>query len=212
MNRAIVFLCFLLVGCAASRPPEVSAEGPEVISMAPLPPLTSISTVRGLTMNVLFHLLRDGTVQDVRILGSTGDRGWDSLAAQSMKQWRFTPIAHDSVTGDHWFRQKVIVQIQEPVVMDLGELVCHSQAEADSLYLLLERGADFDTLARRVQGISSAEYYRSPGAVEIARFPQHVRSELMKLGLNAFTPPLQLGHSYVIYKRFPDRISSILPE
>jgi TonB family protein len=163
MNRAILFLGILLVGCAASRQPEVSAEGPEVISMAPLPPLASISTVRGLTMNVLFRVQRDGTVKDVRILGSSGDLEWDSLAAQSMKQWRFTPITHDSLTGDHWFRQKVIVHIQEPMVMNLGELVCPSRVEADSLHMLLEEGADFDTLARQIRGIPSSEYCRCPG-------------------------------------------------
>ncbi len=212
MNRAILLVCVLLAGCATSRQPEVSAEGPEVISIAPLPPLTSISTVRGLTMNVLFHVLRDGTVKDVRILGSSGDLEWDSLAAQSMKQWRFTPITLDSVTGDHWFRQKVVVHIQEPIVMNLGELVCASRAEAESLYVLLEKGADFDTLARQIRGIPSSEYCRCPGATEIARYPQHVRNELMKLGLNDLTPPLQLGNNYVIYKRFPNRISPSLLE
>jgi len=212
MKSAIFFLCILLAGCTAGRQAEAPADQTEVISMAPLPPLTPASAARGLTLNVLFHVLNDGTVQDVRMLGSSGDSEWDSLAARSMKKWRFALSGHDSTGGDRWFREKVVVQVQEPIVMNLGELVSSSGQQADSVYTLLEKGVDFDTLAKEVRGITSAEYCRCPGAVEIARFPRHVRNELMKLGVNDVTHPLRLGGKYVIYKRFADHMSQSLSE
>ena len=212
MKRAIFVLCIFLAGCTAVRQTEAPTEQAEVISMVPLPPLTSVSSAQGLTLNVLFHVRNDGTVLDARMLGSSGDSEWDSLAARSMRQWRFALLGSDTTAGDRWFRERVVVQVQEPVVMNLGELVCPSPQEADSVYALLEKGVDFDTLAKQVRGITSTEYCRCPGAVEIARFPRHVRDKLMKLGMNDITHPLRLGANYVIYKRFPGHISSSVPE
>jgi hypothetical protein len=115
----------------------------------------------------------------------------DSLAMQSMKQWRYAPFRRDGVPVDLWFRQLVVVQIQEPIVMTIGELTSSSLHEADSLYVLLEKGTGLDSLFRR-----------SIGTCDIVKHPQNVRDKLRGLGTGEYTSPLRRGEAYVIYKRF----------
>lgn len=205
MKYAFVALFLLLTGCATTRQAGAPSEEIEVISIAPLPPLPAGSSIGGLTLDVLFHVANDGTVLDARLLKPSGDTDWDSLAIQAMKNWRFAVAGVDTPPASRWSRHKVIVQVQEPIVMTLGELVSASQREADSLYTLIKKGVDFDTLAKRSRGEESVSYCRCPGAVEIARYPRQIREALMKLRINDVTRPLRLGPNYVIYKRFSER-------
>jgi TonB family protein len=145
--------------------------------------------------------LKDGTVENVRILGPSGDGGWDSLAVQAIKQWRYAIPRREGVPIDIWFRQLVVVQIQEPVEMTLGELASSSQREADSLYASLEKGAVLDTL-----------FKRRLVTVNIMRYPQHVRETLKRLREDDYTRPLRLGERYIIYKRFKKSAFEDLPK
>jgi TonB family protein len=163
--------------------------------MTPLPPITTKSYPTGMRLNVLIHVLQDGTVENVRMLGSSGDVEWDSLALQSMKQWRYGPLRHDGVPADLWFRQLVVVQLQEPIVMTIGELKSASLHEADSLYALLEKGTDLDLL-----------FKQAIGTFDIAKYPQNVREKVRSLSEGENTRPLHLGDKYVIYKRFPKKV------
>ncbi len=116
------------------------------------------------------HIREDGTVENVKMLGSSGDGEWDSLATLSMKQWRYSPYRRAGVPVDLWFRQVVVVQIQEPVVMTIGEIVSSSLHGADSLHALLEAGTDMDSVFRRALG-----------TFDIVRYPQNVREALRRL-------------------------------
>jgi TonB family protein len=202
MKYVIAFLLMMLVGCTASRQTDVPFEQPELISTAPLPPLASVSSAGGLNLRVLLHVMEDGTVADAKLLESSEDPGWDSLALQSMKQWRYTPPRRNGTPFNIWVRQLVVVQLQEPIVMTLGELVCSNRQKADSLYSLIENGADFDGLVKQTPGASSNEGGGSRGAVDIAVYPRHVRDQLKKLREDQVTRPLRVGLNYVIYKRF----------
>jgi TonB family protein len=206
MKPAVIVFCLLLAGCTASRQYTAPPDNYEVVSMSMLPPLPPGSFYGGVTLDVLFHISNDGTVLDARMLKSSGDVGWDSSAIQSMKKWRFAVTGKDTAPGAQWIRHKVVVQIQEPMVMTLGELMSASLEEADSLYSLIQKGEDFDSLARRSQGETAVSYCRCPGAVEIARYPLHIREELKKLRVNGVTRPLRLGPKYVIFKRFVENV------
>jgi TonB family protein len=193
----------MLAGCGVTQ--QIPFEQPELISMSALPPAPAHSYVNQLKLNVLFRVLKDGTVTDVRILGTSGESKWDAAAIDSMKQWRFATAFDDTSTAGRWIRYTLVVGIQEPMVMNLGELVLSTQAEADSLYHLLETGIAFDTLARHVRKGSADEAGRYLGMIDIARYPGHVRDELRTLAESNFTHPIRVGHNYVIYKRFtPD--------
>ncbi len=204
------FSFMLLAGCAITR--EISVDQPELISMSSLPPTPPSSTITQLRLNVLFHILRDGTVADARILGSSGYPLWDAAAVDSMKQWRFAPALDDTSPTGWWMRYTLVVGIQEPIMMNLGELVMSNQGEADSVYQLLQSGVVFDTLARHVREGSAIDAVRYIGIVDIARYPGHVRDELRKLAEGSFTHPVRVGHNYIIYKRFKPDITMNLPQ
>ncbi len=188
---AISITLLLLAGCGVTQEVAGPIERVELVSMTPLPPITLGSHQRGTTLNVLIHILPDGTVEDARMLRSSGDVEWDSLALQSMRQWRYVPYRRDSVPIGVWFRQQVVLKIQEPIIWTIGELVSSSPYEADSLYGLLEKGTDLDSLFRR-----------AIGTFDIARYPKNVRDALSRLDPGECTSPLRRGKEYVIYKRF----------
>jgi TonB family protein len=181
----------LLVGCGGTHETTVPAERVELLSMAPLPRVALAPYQSVIRLNVLMHIREDGTVEHVKMLGSSGDDEWDSLAMQSMKQWRYSPYRRAGVPADLWFRQVVVVQIQEPVVLTIGEIVSPSLQEADSLHALLKMGIDMDSLFRRALG-----------TFDIVRYPQNVRDALRRLDAGEYTNPLRRGEAYVIYKRF----------
>lgn len=202
MKRLILLVGVLLTGCVATQQSNAPADQPELISMAPLPRILSVVPMEGFRLNVLLHVAEDGTVTEVRMLGSGGTPEWDSLAAQSIKKWRFTVPRRDGVPASLWIRKAVIVRIQERIVRNIGELVSATQHEADSLYSLMRAGADFDSLSRHIRGRVSGEHGEYLGAVDLAVFPQHVREVLQKLREDEITLPLRVGDRFVIYKRF----------
>lgn len=188
---ALTVFSLLIAGCAMPRQVELSGAALELVSMTPLPPIKFATYAGGMKLNVLLHVMQDGSVETVKMLGSTGDAEWDSLALQSMKQWRYAVPRREGVPVDAWFRQLVVVQIQEPIEMTIGELTASSARAADSLYALLNKGSRMDTLFRN-----------NLAAVNIMKYPQHVRERLKKLDQDEFTPPLRVGEEYIIYKRF----------
>lgn len=201
MKRSILLLFVLLGGCISSKQIDLSTEPPELISLAPLPARPSYALERGLKLEVLMHVMKDGSVEFVELHGSSGDADWDSLALQAIKKWRFTAARRNGVPIDLWIRQQITVQFEEPVRLVLAELVCISQRQADSLYSLLRAGADFDTLVRQLGESSSSARGDILGTVDITLYPPHVRDELKRLDAGATTRPLRVGTNYMIYKR-----------
>jgi TonB family protein len=202
---SIFVLIFLFVGCGTSQQTESPSDQPELISMTSLPPVAPGFPTNGLKINVLFHANSDGSVTEVRMLGSSGDPAWDRSAVDSMRQWRFAPYQVSGSPSSRWIRNTIILQVQEPTILTLGELTAATPQEADSLYSLLRGGMDFDTLAKQVVAGTSTMVGKFLGVVDIARYPKHVRDELRKLALNEITPPLRIGAKYKIYKRYmPD--------
>jgi TonB family protein len=191
-----------LIGCATSSQTPSPSEQPEIVNMTSLPPVAPNFPTNGLKLNILFHVKGDGSVTEAKMLGSSGDPAWDRAAVDSMKLWRFTPKPLDGSSTGQWIRNTIILQLQELTVLTLGELAVGNQQGADSLYSLLQNGSDFDALMKQIGQGSSASFGRYIGAVDIARYPKHVRDALRKLGVNDFTRPIRIGSKYTIYKRY----------
>jgi len=201
MHRIAVVVLVLLAGCAAGRRSVAPVEGARVVSLTPLPRLSASAPLGGLKMDILFLVQRDGSVADVRFVESSGDPSWDRAAADSMRQWRFVLQEPDTSLEAQWVRTSVIVQFQEPDVMTLGELTVGTRKEADSLYALLREGADFSTLARELSKGTSNQCGWFLGAINISRYPRHIRQALRTLAVNEITPPLQVDSHFAIFKR-----------
>jgi len=203
MKFFTTLLLVLLAGCIATQPVSTipAVDQPDLLSMTPFPPFPHAFPSGGLKLGASLHVLENGTVSEARLVGSSGSREWDSMAVESIKQWRFNPARQNGVPVESWYRQAILVQPYEPMVRYLGELVSASQQEADSLFGLIENGTEFEVLARQSQ-LSARDHGGYLGAVDLAVFPNHVRSELKKLNENEVSHPLRLGDKYVIYKRF----------
>jgi TonB family protein len=209
MKLFAAFCLLTLIGCHATQQSTVLPTQPQLLRSTPLPPLTSPTAVLGLKLNVMFRILSDGTVGEVNLLTPSGDPKWDTLALRSMKQWRFTRIHHDGGPAETWVRYPVLVQpqIKEPVVMTLGELSAATEREADSLYTLIENGADFDALALNAPGTSAGDQKSYLRTLDIASYPSAVRDDLRRLREEEVTRPLRVDNRFVIYKRYRDEAS-----
>lgn len=189
---SVPVVLLLLTGCAVTHEAESPTPQPEVINITPLPPLNPEWSVGGMKLNLLIHVRQDGTVDQARMLGSSGDKVWDSLAVQAIKQWRYDVPRRNGTPTDVWMRQLVVIQIQEPVMMTVGKLIRTSRHEADSLYALVEKGNGADSL-----------FKETVETCDILKLAPSIRSELLKLRVNDVTRPIRVGETYVIYKRFP---------
>lgn len=207
----LLVILLMLTGCTVTRQVVDVDSRLELVSMSSLPPHPSITFAGKMKLNVVFRVLNDGTIAEVRVLGSSGYPDWDLAAIDSMKRWRFAVTTNGGSLSEHSIRYTIIVHAEESIVMTLSQLVAGNQREADSLYSLLKSGILFDTLAKQFRAGSSNELGRFLGAIDIARYPQHVREELRRLPANDFTHPLRLGETYLIFKRFPKIEHNALP-
>lgn len=199
---AALLTLLLLTGCATSNRGIAPEPKTELILLTPLPPLTSRAMAYGVKLNVLFHVLPDGTTVEASLLNSSGDPDWDSLAVDSLKLWRFTPLTAEKEAPDRWVRYGVVVQVQEPIEMRLAEMVVPDRQRADSLFELLNKGSDFEALGVEALTGGKAGSWKPPELVNLARYPGHVREKLCILRTDHFTEPIRIGLNYVIFKRF----------
>ncbi len=204
MRRIITISMLVLAGCSASMQPEVPGELPELVSMASLPPFRTATFHQRLRLNFTIHVKTDGSVDNVRLMGTSGDPSWDSLAVQSVHRWRFTAARYQGQPTAVWIRQEVTVIFQQPTRLPLAEIVLNTSGVADSLYALLMRGAPFDSLARECSVSESRNRGGALGMVDLSLYPQRVREELSKLGEGDITRPVRIGDTYVIFKMLRD--------
>jgi TonB family protein len=196
----VVLLIF--AGCAAPELATVPPSQTELVSMTPLPPITSMSGAFGIRLVAVFRVLPDGSTAEVTLMRSSGDKDWDRPAIDSMKQWHFVPLTGNTKPEDRLIRLAVIVQVQDPVVMQLAEMVITSKEKADSLYALLKEGADFDALAASTFTTEAVGTWKPRAVVNVVRYPGHVRDALCTLRSNQVSEPIRVGLDYLIFKKY----------
>ncbi len=208
MNKYVVaFLLAGLVGCSAPYENSHDIEPPELISYVPLPPFQVLPANRALRLKVLLCVREDGTVEHARLVHSSGDLLWDSLAERSIMQWRYAPPMLNGVPTAVWVNQRVVVQFDDPILMSLSQLSTPIKSQADSLYSLLEHGTDFEVLLRDFAGSPPHQHGGFLGTVDIRTFSPRVREALKPLHEGDFTHPLHIGDNYIIYKRLKRVVS-----
>jgi len=200
MMRISLFLVLLLAGCSALQQSETPLQPPELVKSAPLPPIAAVVSGGGMRFDVMILVRKDGTVGKVRLLETSSDPEWDSLALHSIMKWQFVPGRQDGAPVDLWVRQPLLVQLREPVIRTLAALASSTQQEADSLYLLIEHGMNFDTLLRQAVQVSG-ERNGPPGPVDISVYAPHLRDQLLRLREGDVSRPIRIGNRFIIYKR-----------
>lgn len=198
----VLFPLLLLAGCSASQKLTVPDPQSELISLTPLPPLTGVANGFGVKLSAVFHVVPDGSVKEVSLLRPGVDPEWDRSALDSLKRWRFVSIADDKNAVDRWVRYAIVVQVQEPMMMRLAEMVVPTRGAADSLFSLLKGGADFEALGLRASAGKAEWSWKPAESVNLARYPDQVRGVVSMLHVGEVTEPVRLGLNYVIFKRY----------
>jgi hypothetical protein len=202
MRIAIILLCIVcFVGCSSMKQvPDGSV--PQLLMKHPLPPIPATFSRLSFDLDVVLFILEDGSVSKARLLKGSNDASWDSLAVASIKHWRFTPARTvENQPISTWFHLRTIVRYAELQVMNLEEILCTTQEEADTVHKAIEQGRDFGDLAMRYSVDPSREMRGVLGEVNINMFPEDIYKSLEKLSINACTKPMKYGDLYVIFKR-----------
>ncbi len=207
MKYFLTLFLALFIGCSLTQQTQLPPDQPELISMVPLPPLSSMPAAGGLKINVIIHVMENGTVENARLVGTSGDPAWDTLALQSMKQWRYA-----SSGQSRWIRQLVVVQIQEPVILDVAEFECARLQVADSLAAALNKAADVSVILKGAAAPGSEVKANVRKAVSIAVYPKRIRDELLKLADGGNTAPIKVGDKYFVYQRLKKDAAISLPD
>jgi parvulin-like peptidyl-prolyl isomerase len=118
-----------------------------------------------------------------------------------MKQWRFTPARMDNKPVGSWFHMQSTLRYANPQLMNLAEILCTTEEEADSVYRAIEEGQNFSELAMRFSVDPSREMSGILGEVDINLYPEIIRKPLSKLSINEYTKPIQYGDLFAIFKR-----------
>ena len=202
MAVVLLFIC----GCATTQLPDSSGTLPVLLYQVPLPSTDRATYWGELKIDLKLRIAKDSSVQDVLFLSSNIDPQWEASAKKEIQKWRFLPAAQNGVPVPVWIRQSILIRSEEPLTLSLSRIVSADYGRADSIYTLLKMGEDFESLARKGSAIPLPEHHEKLDDVDIRTFPFPIQKELEKLNVGEFTTPLQLGHSYIIFKRLaPER-------
>jgi TonB family protein len=177
------------------------ASVPQVLLKHPLPPIPESFSQLSFDLDMVLFILEDGSVSKARLLKGSNDASWDSLAVASIKQWRFSPARTGNQPISTWFHLRTTVRYAEMQIMNLEEILCTTQEEADTVYNAIKQGHDFGDLAMRYSVDPSREMKGVLGEVTINMYPEDIYKSLGKLSIDACTKPMKYGDLYVIFKR-----------
>lgn len=201
MYARTLFLALLILGGCASTPETIVSERlPSPIGEVYLPVYPS-DVPYSVRIHVRALIADDGTVQKAQISPRSGNDLWDSLAAQAIKSWRFSPALQNGRPVPAWIRFPVTLRFAEAHPISLAEIVVAARSLADSIYTLLLEGRDFGTLALRYSEAPTARDSGYLGARPLKDFPLPVQMAITSVGPGQTTRPLLVEGRYVIYKR-----------
>jgi TonB family protein len=204
MRASVVLLSVLLAaGCGSPSAMLVPERLPTPIGDVYLPvyPSEVPSSVR---MSVRALIAADGSVQSAEISPRSGNDLWDSLAAEAIKGWRFSPATQNDRPVPAWVRFPVTLRFADPHPITLAEIVVPTREAADSIYALLQQGGDFRSLARAHSLSSTAVAEGYIGPLQLRGFPVHVQMAITSVGTGQVTRPVAVGGLYTIFKRLQE--------
>jgi len=143
-----IFIAACLSGCfSIQQIPE--SETPQLLFQTPLPPLPETIQKLPSEISLAIYVLENGTVDKVRLSKSSGSEKWDSLAVQSIMQWRFNPARTNQKPFSTWFHMRAPLRYTAPLPMTLAEILCSSKDIADTIYETIGEGQKYTELERK---------------------------------------------------------------
>ena len=201
--KKIIFIClfFIIPGCTVFQPVETTLIQPKLLKQSELPPLKESLFSNRFEFYCEMLVNANGDVERANLLTGSGDEVWDSLAALSLLDWKYSPAIYDGHPIKLMVRRKIKVIFVEPKVVSLAEIQLDNLLQADSVYTALLSGADFTTLVLKYSISPSREIKGYLGDVNIKHFSDNISIALSDLNEGEFTKPLRYGEHYIIFKR-----------
>lgn len=192
-------LTFLVMHCATQRDLH------PIVDRTELPDFKGETGSGELNLEVLFYINADGTVENVRMMNTSGDSRWDSMAVDSMKKWRVEapPANSNGIT----VRKNIKVDLLPSEIINLGILVARSENGAEILHNRLRAGISFNRMVRQASESSSLireGYYLED--VDTADFPVNISRILLDLDTGEFSRPVVWEGKFVIFRRYGNRV------
>jgi TonB family protein len=200
----LYLLLFLLTACTFFKTAETDNTEPKLLKQSPLPEIPE--SIRTLNFQFYCEMIVDesGNVENARLLESSGDKGWDSLAVVSLYGWKFSPAHINGKPIKTIVRRKVNVLFVDAKSITLSEIICKNNSDADKVYNRLISGESFEELARSYSISKSRFIGGYLGSVDIQHYTNDIRNALSKLKVNQITKPLEYGDAFAIFKRLKD--------
>ena len=203
--KPLVLLFPLIFFSACSSTQETTGITlPGLIYQHPLPAFPKPLSTFQLKIALKIFVGENGNVRDVELLNSSGDRSWDTAAANTIREWKYSPAKYDGKPVSIWLRQTAVVQFSDPQYLILGEIIFSDEETADSAFALLESGANFSEIVQRYSIASSRSSNGSLGNVNVQIFPEQIKKALLRLNQGAHTAPLKYGEQFAIFKRLKE--------
>ena len=201
--KRIIFICLFLFisGCKVFQPEESNFIPPSLIKQSELHPLQLLNFIDSYEFTCEMRLNSLGDVVNAKILTTSGDAVWDSLARLSLLNWKYTPAIYEGRPVELTIKRKVRMVVEKPQFYSLAEIEVQNYNKADSVYKALLAGADFIQLCIHCSCSKSKERNGMLGRVNINYFNNEIKIQIAALKEGEFTKPIPYGGHYVIYKR-----------
>jgi TonB family protein len=209
-SRSLLSLLFGLsllaafVGCAGSR--DIRSEYDSLPKLREYTPPAFPEEFRQPQANleVLLDVRIDaeGNVLGVQMAESSGETEIDLSAVSAVRKWKYYPATKDGKPLPAVVRQKVIFSTRPLTTVTYYEIVVSRKELADSLWKVLDTGADFAEIAKK---FSEGESAAQGGLRENVRYESlsaTMKAEIDKLVPGQISQPFQGDNNkYIIIKR-----------
>jgi TonB family protein len=209
-SRSLLSLLFALsllaafVGCAGSR--DIKSEYDSLPKLREYTPPVFPEEFRRPQANleVLLDVRIDaeGNVLGVQMAESSGKSEIDLSAVSAVRKWKYYPAIKDGKALPAVVRQKVVFSTRPLTTVTYYEIVVSRKELADSLWKVLDAGADFVEIAKE---FSEGESAAQGGLRENVRYESlsvTMKTEFDKLVPGQISQPFQGDNNkYIIIKR-----------
>ncbi len=201
--KKIYFVSLFLFasGCSVFQPEESTLIQPKLLKQSDLPPIKESLSTDYFEFYCEMQINVNGDVERAKLLTGTGDVVWDSLAALSLLEWKYTPAIFDGHPIKLVVRRKVKVVFVEPKIILLSEIELSDSIKADSVFTALKGGADFISLVQKYSISPTREKNGMLGQINLKHFSNEISTALNELEEGEFTKPLHYGDHFIIYKK-----------
>jgi TonB family protein len=158
-------------------------------------------TRREITVFLVVFINDKGDVKKAELRRSTGSSELDDTILSSVLNWKYSPAESGGKAVGIWISQKITVQFQPLMTYLLAEIIVPRETLADSIRQQLQKGQDFEILAKEYSLAESGKNGGFIGKVVMPDLHPGVRRSISRLQPGEYTDPIPFDHQFAIYKR-----------